>query len=122
MTATTSQEHFTSAAKTGQEAMSTALRSWGETVQTVLGMGAGRGEVPSPDHLVDVWFDAASEALTAQREFTKALLTVGTPMLDAMGRAARHTADTVQEATQKATDAAQEATRAGRANTARRDG
>jgi hypothetical protein len=90
MTAPTPQKHLADAAGTGQEAISTAIRTWGETVQTVLGVaGAGRGgEGPGPGRLVDAWFDVAGEALTAQREFTKVLLTAGDSIIDAMGRAA----------------------------------
>jgi cobalamin biosynthesis Mg chelatase CobN len=110
MTTTASQEHFTQAARTGQEAMSTAIRTWGETAQSVLGMGTGRsGDEASPDRLVDAWFDIAGEALAAQRELTKAVLTAGTPMIDALSRAATRTIEAGQEATQEASRQATEA-------------
>jgi cobalamin biosynthesis Mg chelatase CobN len=110
MTTTASQEHFTQAARTGQEAMSTAIRTWGETAQSVLGMGTGRsGDEASPDRLVDAWFDIAGEALAAQRELTKAVLTAGTPMIDALSRAATRTIEAAQEATQEASRQATEA-------------
>ncbi|WP_214369336.1 hypothetical protein [Pseudonocardia sp. H11422] len=115
MTATTTQERFTRATRTGEEAMSTAIRGWGETMQTVLGMGTGQGAGRSPGQLIDVWFDVADGALSVQREFAKALLAAGEPVLDAMSRAAQHTAETTQEATEQAGRAA----RSGAARTAR---
>jgi hypothetical protein len=128
MTATTTQEHITRAARTGQEAISTAIRGWGQTAQSVLGLGAGReGDVPSPDRLIDTWFDVADEALTVQREFAKALLTIGTPVVDAVSRAATRTIEAAQEATNDAAEAPREATtqessRASRSSAARKDG
>ncbi|MEN3301928.1 hypothetical protein [Pseudonocardia sp.] len=127
MTATTTQEHITRAARTGQEAISTALRGWGETAQTVLGLGATReGDVPSPDRLIDTWFDIADEALNAQREFAKALLTIGTPLVDAVSRTATRTIEATQHATNGATEATreapQESSRAPRSSASRKDG
>jgi hypothetical protein len=127
MTATTTQEHITRAARTGQEAISTALRGWGETAQTVLGLGATRGgDVSSPDRLIDTWFDIADEALNAQREFAKALLTIGTPLVDAVSRTATRTIEATQQATNGATEATreapQESPRAPRSSASRKDG
>jgi hypothetical protein len=127
MTATTTQEHITRAARTGQEAISTAIRGWGQTTKTVLGLGSGReGDGPSPDRLVDTWFDVADEALNAQREFVKALLTIGTPVVDALSRTATRTIEATQEATNGAAEATMEATqessRPTRSSAARKDG
>src|SRR4051812_41711907 len=124
MTASTTQEHITRAARTGQEAISTALRGWGETAQTVLGLGATReGDVPSPDRLIDTWFDIADEALNAQREFAKALLTISTPLVDAVSRTATRTIEATQQATNGATEATretpQESSRASRSSASR---
>ena len=71
------QEHFTRAARTGQEAISTAVRTWAETVQSALGMRAGPGDAPTPAHLIHVWFDIAAEMLDAQRQRVDLLLDVG---------------------------------------------
>ncbi|MCW2721147.1 hypothetical protein [Pseudonocardia sp.] len=58
MTTTTNQQHTGRATQTGQDVMSTALRGWAETAQTVLGLGAGeRNEgVQSPDRFIDTWY------------------------------------------------------------------
>ena len=42
------EEHFTRATRIGQEAISTAVRTWGETVQSALGMRTGNAEVSPP--------------------------------------------------------------------------
>ena len=104
MTETMTREHFTQAARTGQEAMSTAVRTWGETVQSALGMAAGRGEVPTQAHLIRVWFDIASEVLDAQREFAEGLLSIGNPAIEAMSRAAQQTAEVIEQATHDASE------------------
>ncbi|MEK6442162.1 hypothetical protein [Pseudonocardia sp. T1-2H] len=67
-------------------------------------------DLPSPDRLIDDWFDIADETLTAQREFAKALLAFGSPMIDAVSRAAMRTIEATQEATREATREAAEAT------------
>ena len=86
--------------------MSNVIRTWGETMQSALGMSTGRGgDGPGPDRLVDAWFDIASEALAAQRELTKAVFDAGTPMIDAMSRAATRTIETAEKATQETTRA-----------------
>jgi hypothetical protein len=109
--------------------MSTALRGWAETAQTVLGLGAGERDesVPSPDRFIDTWYEVAEEALVAQREFTKALLSVGVPVIDAVSRSAARTIEATQEATQEASRQSaavpQESSRVSRSNAAaRKDG
>jgi hypothetical protein len=128
VTTSTSQEHISRAAQTGQEAMSTALRGWAETAQTVLGVGARDRDdgVPSPDRFIDTWYEVAEETLTAQREFTKALLSSGVPVIGAISRSATRTIEAIREATQEAsqqaTEATQEPSRTSRSNATRKDG
>jgi hypothetical protein len=130
---TMTQEHFTRATRIGQEAISTAVRTWGETVQSALGMRSGNAEVLTPGHLIHVWFDVAAEVLEAQRELAEGLLAIGHPAIAAMTRAARQTAGAIQQSTHDASEEIdgavstaqrQRAERpAGRANaTARKDG
>lgn len=91
------REHFDRASRTGQEAISSAVRTWGETMQSMWGMKSGSGPTPTPEHLVDRWFDTAEEVLDAQREFVEGLLNIGKPALQAMARAAQQTSDVVQQ-------------------------
>ena len=101
---TITQEHFTRATRIGQEAISTAVQSWGETVQSALGMRTGNAEVLTPDHLIHVWFDIAAEVLEAQRELAEGLLAIGNPTIAAMTRAARQTAGAIQHSTHDASE------------------
>jgi hypothetical protein len=96
---TVTQEHFARAARTGQEAVSSAIRTWGETTQSMLGLGSTRGPVPTLEHLIEGWFDTAEEVLRAQREFTEGLLGLGKPAVQAMARAAQQTSDVIEQST-----------------------
>ena len=98
------QEHFTRATRIGQDAISTAVRTWGESVQSALGMRTGNAEVLTPDHLIHVWFDIAAEVLEAQRELAEGLLVIGSPAIGAMSRAARQTAGAIQQSTHDASE------------------
>ena len=98
------QEHFTRATRIGQEAISTAVRTWGEGVQSALGMRTGNAEVLTPDHLIHVWFDIAADVLEAQRELAEGMLVIGNPAIAAMTRAARQTAGAIQHSTHDASE------------------
>jgi hypothetical protein len=101
---TMTQEHFTRATRIGQEAISAAVRTWGESVQSALGMRTGNAEVLTPAHLIHVWFDIAAEVLEAQRELAEGLLVIGNPAIAAMTRAARQTAGAIQHSTHDASE------------------
>jgi hypothetical protein len=96
------QEQLARSARAGQETVTAATRTWGETLRFVSGMPAGGSAGPSPQRLVDAWFDVADEALAAQRQLATLLLHVGDPALNAMARTA-HRAVAV---TRRYTDAA----------------
>ncbi|MGH3812787.1 MAG: hypothetical protein ACRDUV_10075 [Pseudonocardiaceae bacterium] len=120
MTATTqsapdiTHDHFSQAARAGQDAMDTAIRAWGQTWQQFMGdRGKHPSMVPNADELIDTWFDVTGELLFAQREFTKALLTLSQPGLAAVSRAA-------QQATTATHHVTEQARRPGRPNAANR--
>ncbi|MCW2719525.1 hypothetical protein [Pseudonocardia sp.] len=117
---TMTQEHFNRALRTGQEAISTAVRTWGEAVQTAMGIGTGRGELPTPAHLVDGWFDIASEMLEAQREFAEGVLGLGNPAIEVMSRAAQQTAEAIEQSTHAASEEADRAVSTARRQRAER--
>ncbi len=109
MTATTrsapdiTQDHLSQAARAGQDAMDTAVRAWGQTWQQFMGdRGRQPSRVPNADELIDTWFDVTGELLFAQREFTKALLTLSQPGLAAVSRAAQQASTTTQQVTEQA--------------------
>ena len=101
---TMTPEHFTRATRIGQEAISTAVRTWGESVRSALGMRTGHAEVLTPDHLIHAWFDIAAEVLEAQRELAEGLLVIGHPAIAAMTRAARQTAGAIQHSSRDASE------------------
>lgn len=101
---TTSTEHLAQAARAGQDAVSTALRTWGETIQAVAALPSGRAATPRSDHLVDAWFEVASEALTVQRELTQLLISIGDPAVGAMTRAALRGVEATRQYTRAATE------------------
>jgi hypothetical protein len=104
---TATQEHFARAARTGQEAVSSAIRTWGETTQSMLGLGSTRGPAPTLGHLIEGWFDTAEEVLRAQREFTEGLLGLGKPAVQAMARAAQQTSDVIEQSTHNIPESSQ---------------
>lgn len=106
------RDHLGEAARAGRDVLSTALRTWGETMQTMMAMPGGRNGGARPDRLTDAWFDVAEEALTAQREFTKAVLSMGEPALAAMTGAAQRTMEAAEQYTHAATEAGGEASSA----------
>ena len=75
------QEHFVRAARTSQEAISSAIRIWGETTQSMFGLTSAPGAAaPALEHLLERWFDAAEDMLRAQREFSEGLLASANPL------------------------------------------
>ena len=101
---TMTPEHFTRATRIGQEAISTAVRTWGESVQSALGMRTGNAEVHTPDHLIHAWFDIAAEVLEAQRELAEGLLAIGNPAIAVMTRTTRQAAGAIQHSTHEASE------------------
>lgn len=81
---TSTPDYFRQAAHTGQDAMDTVIRAWGQAWQRFMGdRGRYPGRVANPDDLIDTWFDITSELLAVQRECTKALLALSQPGLAA---------------------------------------
>jgi hypothetical protein len=105
------QEHFARAARTGHEAVSTAVRTWGEATQSMFGLSSTRGAVSTLEHLVDGWFDTAEEILRAQREFTEGMLGVGKPAMQAISRATQHTSEAIEKSTHSASEKVEPAIR-----------
>jgi hypothetical protein len=90
-------EHFVRAARTSQEAISSAVRIWGETTQSMFGLTSATGAAPALEHLLEGWFDAAEEMLRAQREFSEGLLGLGKPAMQAVARAAQQTSEAIEK-------------------------
>ena len=70
MTAPTDQ--FVDIANRGQEAVSTAVRTWTDSVQSFASkLTAGQSQLPDPHTVVDQYFDFAEKVLASQREFAQ---------------------------------------------------
>jgi hypothetical protein len=81
---TAPRDQFTQAARQGQEAITTAMRTWTESVQSMIGTGApAQSGLPSPQQVLDNVFDFAEQLLASQREFATHLLAAGMQATDA---------------------------------------
>lgn len=70
MTAPTDQ--FVDIANRSQEAVTTAVRTWTDSVQSLTSkMTAGQGQLPDLNGAVEQYFDFAAKVLASQREFAQ---------------------------------------------------
>ena len=92
MTAPTDQ--FVDIAKRSQEAVTTAVRTWADSVQSFAGnLTTGHSQLPDPLHVVDGYFDFAEKVLATQRRVASELIS-----------ASVKAGETVQEQVTKATE------------------
>ncbi|MBL8925822.1 MAG: hypothetical protein JNM77_06230 [Pseudonocardia sp.] len=69
MTAPTDQ--FVDIAKRSQEAVTAAVRTWADSVQSFTGnLTGGHAQLPDPQSVVDGYFDFAEKVLATQRRVT----------------------------------------------------
>ena len=72
---TNPQNTIADAARRGQEAVTSAMQIWADSVQKLVGsLPTPDTRVPSPDEIVDQVFGFAEQMLATQREFTKSVL------------------------------------------------
>jgi hypothetical protein len=125
MTAPTDQ--FVDIAKRSQEAVTTAVRSWADSVQSIAGnLTAGQAQLPDPQSVVNTYFDFAEKVLSNQRQlasqFVSASVKAGETVQEQVSKVTEQvTAQTVngtEAAAAKATEAT-EATVTKAATTAR---
>jgi hypothetical protein len=119
MTAPTDQ--FVDIAKRSQEAVSTAVRSWADSVQSFAdNLSAGQHQLPNPQTVVDTYFDFAEKVLANQRqlatEFVSASVKAGETVQEQVTKVTEQvTANPVNGAEVVAEKAAETATRTARA-------
>ena len=122
MTAPTDQ--FVDIAKRSQEAVTTAVRNWADTVQSFTGnLTAGQSQLPDPQSVVDGYFDFAEKVLATQRRFAaewvsasvKAGETVQEQVSKATESATAQTVNGTEQAAAVATETAQKAASTARA-------
>ncbi|MHA6795120.1 hypothetical protein ACVGVM_16635 [Pseudonocardia bannensis] len=105
MTAPTDQ--FVDIAKRSQEAVTAAVRTWADTVQTYAGSLTGnQPKLPDTSALVDRTFDFAEQVLENQRQITKTFFSAGAQAVEAVTDQAARAAESVTAHTVNATEAA----------------
>lgn len=105
------QDQFTQVARQGQDAIANALRTWTESVQSIVGSGtSAQSGLPSPQQILDNVFDFAEQLLASQRAFATRVLAVGLEANEAATGKAREAVESIREHTVAATDAATEKT------------
>jgi BMFP domain-containing protein YqiC len=108
---TAPKDQFTQIARQGQDAIANAMRTWTESVQSMMGSGTpAQSGLPSPQQILDNVFDFAEHMLASQREFAKHLLAAGMEANDAATGKAREAVESMSAHTVAATDAATERT------------
>jgi hypothetical protein len=105
MTAPTDQ--FADIAKRSQEAVTAAMRTWSDTVQSFAGSFAGTTpKLPDAQAVVEQYFDFAQQVLDNQRTFTLSVLSAGTQAAESVTEQAQRVAENVKAHTLQATEAA----------------
>jgi len=113
MTAPTDQ--FVDIAKRSQEAVTTAVRTWADSVQSFTGnLTSGHAQLPDPLTVVDGYFDFAEKVLATQRrlasEFVSASVKAGETVQEQVSKAAETVTAQAVNGTEKAVAQATETT------------
>ncbi len=110
-TMTTPQDQFTQVARQGQDAVAKAMRTWTESVQSMVGSGtSAQSGLPSPQQVLDNVFDFAEQLLASQRAFATRVLAVGLEANDAATAKAREAIESLSAHTVAATESATDKT------------
>lgn len=100
-------DQFIEIANRTQEAVTTAVRTWADTVQTFTGSVTGsRPSLPNAQGAVDRYFDFAEQILESQRRIAKTVLTASAQAAETVTEQAARTAETVARRTAGATESA----------------
>ena len=111
MTAPTGQ--FVDIANRSQEAVTTAVHTWADTVQSFAGkLASGQAQMPDPKDVVDQYFDFAEKVLATQRRLASE------KVLANQREFAQQWASATAKASQAVTEQAQRATQSVAARTA----
>jgi hypothetical protein len=94
---TTPTDQFVDIANRSQEAVTTAVHDWADTVQSLASkVTAGQSQLPNLHSVVDQYFDFAEKVLTSQREYAQ-------QWASATVKATEAVSEQVQRATQSVT-------------------
>ncbi len=104
MTAPTDQ--FVDLANRSQEAVTTAVRTWTDTVQSFTSrLNAGQGQLPDLQGVVDQYFDFAEKVLANQREFAQQWASATVRATEAVTEQAQRATQSVAAHTANGTEA-----------------
>ena len=108
MTAPTDQ--FVDIARRSQDAFSTVVRTWIDSMQSLTGnVGSGEASVPDVQPYVDGLFDVAERLLSSQREFAhqwvNAAVRAGEAVTEQAARAAKSVSGPAANGTEAGTEA-----------------
>ena len=104
MTAPTDQ--FVDIANRGQEAVTTAVRTWTDSVQSFASkLTAGQGQLPDLQGVVEQYFDFAEKVLANQREFAQQWASAATKATEAVTEQAQRATQSVTSQTVNGTEA-----------------
>jgi len=104
MTAPTDQ--FVDIANRSQEAVTTAVRTWADTVQSFASkVTAGQGQLPDLSSVVDQYFDFAEKVLANQREFAQQWASATVKASEAVTEQAQRATQSVAAHTANGTEA-----------------
>jgi hypothetical protein len=104
MTAPTDQ--FVDLANRSQEAVTTAVRTWTDSVQSLSSrLTAGQGQLPDLQGVVDQYFDFAEKVLANQREFAHQWASAAVRASEAVTEQAQRATQSVAAHTANGTEA-----------------
>ena len=104
MTAPTDQ--FVDIANRGQEAVTTAVRTWTDTVQGFAGtLSTSQSQVPDLSSVVEQYFDFAEKALANHRELAQQWASAAAKASEAVTQQAQHATPPIAEHTATGTEA-----------------
>jgi hypothetical protein len=115
MTAPTDQ--FVDIAKRSQEAVTTAVRTWADSVQSFTGnLTSGQAQLPDPQSAVDTYFDFVEKVLANQRQlasqFVSASVKAGETVQEQVSKVTEQVTAQTVNGTETAAAEATEATEA----------
>lgn len=103
MTAPTDQ--FVDITNRGQEAVTTAVRTWADQVQSFASkLTAGQGQLPDLQSVVEQYFDFAEKVLANQREFATQWASAASKASEAVTEQAQRATQSVAAHTENATE------------------
>lgn len=103
MTAPTDQ--FVDITSRGQEAVTTAVRTWADQVQSFASkLTAGPGQLPDLPSVVEQYFDFAEKVLANQREFATQWASAASKASEAVTEQAQRATQSVAAHTENATE------------------